>query len=57
MKERLLCTLPMPEPKEILDRIRDKYPDMDVEYITQAFVRGGSSLPAGVYNNHILEKH
>jgi len=32
VQERLLCTLPWPEPKDIMDRIRKKYPHVEVEY-------------------------
>jgi hypothetical protein len=48
MKERLLCTLPWPEPTAILDRIREKFPDMDIEYISQKWdPRATGTLPAG----------
>ncbi|MCJ1316697.1 hypothetical protein MMC15_002018, partial [Xylographa vitiligo] len=30
--EHLLCTLPFPEPKAILDRIRKNYPDIQITY-------------------------
>ncbi|KAL1856632.1 hypothetical protein Plec18170_003602 [Paecilomyces lecythidis] len=32
-KEHVLFTLPLPEPTDLLDRLREKFPDIDFEYI------------------------
>jgi hypothetical protein len=42
--EKILCLLPGPEPKEILDRIRARYPTSEVTYISKAFGTDASDL-------------
>jgi hypothetical protein len=46
IKERILCILPVPEPKELLEGFRAKFPSYEIEYITQRRV-DGVFLPIG----------
>jgi phosphoglycerate dehydrogenase-like enzyme len=39
IKERVLCILPVPEPKE-LEGFRAKFPGVDIKYIQQRRVNG-----------------
>ena len=34
-KEHVLIILPMPEPTALVHMLRDKYPDVDISYISQ----------------------
>lgn len=35
--ENVLCILPAPEPKELLDQLRNKIPGLEIKYIEQKF--------------------
>lgn len=32
IKDRILCTLPFPEPKEIVTRLQDRFPAAEITY-------------------------
>lgn len=49
-KEHVLFTLPLPEPPELLNRLREKFPDIDFEYIqfgTLETFRNPPTIPRG----------
>jgi hypothetical protein len=48
--ERILIILPIPEPKDILQRIRLHYPNAEITYIPRRFENGrvtGDAIPQG----------
>jgi hypothetical protein len=47
--ELVLCILPTPEPKDIIQNLKDAHPNIDVKYIQQAWGRGPQrvELPDG----------
>jgi hypothetical protein len=54
--EHLLVTLPFPEPKVVIDRIRNAFPNLKITYIRhnvpvkEAFIRQELDVPTG--NRH-----
>ena len=55
--QHLLCTLPFPEPTEILDKLRVKHPSFKVTYIhltnPNIFDVSDADIPDGEFNSHI----
>lgn len=59
--DRMLCILPMKEPKEILDRIKERFPNTEITYFHLEFHADSAwktykEVPTGRRSSHRIYK-
>ncbi|KAF2674239.1 D-3-phosphoglycerate dehydrogenase [Microthyrium microscopicum] len=52
--EKILCLLPGPEPIEIIERIRARYPKAEVTYVSRAFGTNNSDLSPDLFKDKTI---
>nr|POF19925.1 d-2-hydroxyacid dehydrogenase [Quercus suber] len=50
-KDRLLCTLPFAEPKDLISRLRSKFKDLDIHYHFIDPAHAGDPVPSSLYQD------
>lgn len=60
-KERMLITLPMKEPTELVERLRSKFPHIDITFKNVSYTKDKaqheSEIPSGKLSNPISLAH